>query len=134
MVSPEGVPPGTAQERALADLCARLLDHLDCEVLPMAHLDSLIAHSDIADTPAHRRSLAIDLIAALLNDGRLLVGDVIGGDPAYIQPWAGTHTDIINRIRDRYLINYDNTYGWDLSIWLSRNDPERVWGNPSPAP
>lgn len=135
MAIPEGATPGAAQERALADLHAKLLDTLDGDVLPMAHLDSLITHSGIADTPVRRRSLAIDLIARLLKQGRLLVGDVIGGDPAYIQPWTGTHADIITRIRDRYIRNHDNTYGWDLSIWLSLNAPERIWGNTdSPCP
>lgn len=129
VVSPEGAPPHAAQERALADLCAKLLDSLDGDVLPMAHLDALVAHSDIADTAADRRSLATDLIATLLKQGRLLVGDVVGGDPAYIQPWTGTHADIINSVRDRYVRDYENTHGWDLSIWLSLNDPERVWDN-----
>lgn len=127
VVSPEGAPSPAAQERALADLCAKLLNTLDGDVLPMAHLDSLVAHSNIADTAADRRSLATDLIATLLKQGRLLVGDVVGGDPAYIQPWTGTHADIINSVRDRYVRDYANTHGWDLSIWLSLNDPERIW-------
>ena len=132
VVSPEGAPPHAAQERALADLCAKLLDSLDGDVLPMAHLDSLVAHSDIADTADDRRSLATDLIAALLKQGRLLVGDVVGGDPAYIQPWTGTHADIINNVRNRYVRDYANTRGWDLSIWLSLNDPERIWDKTEP--
>lgn len=128
MNSPDSPAPFDAtRQRAVADLRAQFLDHLAGDVLPMAHFNALITDSDLVPTVADRHTLALDLITELLRENLILVGGVVGGDPAYIQPWTGSHADILNRIRGLYVDNYDNTYVWDLTIWFSLNDPQRIW-------
>lgn len=103
-----------------------LLHHLDGDVLPMAHLDTLIADALPEEAPPRRQTMALDLIAALLADRRILVGDVIGGDPAFIEPWSGSDSDILDRIRSMYVQHYDATELWVFRIWLSLNDERRI--------
>lgn len=104
-----------------------LLHHLDGDVLPMAHLDTLIADALPKEAPLRRQTLALDLIASLLVDRRILVGDVIGGDPAFVKPWSGSDSDILERVRSRYVRHYDATELWVFRIWLSLNDDRRIY-------
>lgn len=106
---------------------AQLLQHLDGDVLPMAHLDTLVADALPNETPQRRQALAVDLIASLLAEHRILVGDVAGGDPAYIEPWSGSDGDILTRIRGLYIEHYDATELWVFRIWLSLNDDRKIF-------
>lgn len=132
MVRSEDAPPGAGM-RGAAELRERFLETLDGDVIPMAHLDNLISCSRLAPSAAARHSLALGIISALLRDNLILVGAVVGGDPAYIRPWVGSCDEIIDRIRHLYADNFDDTHGWDLSIWFSLNDPRRLWCDDDPA-
>lgn len=122
MTQPDRAAPGP-----LSSVRTELLHHLDGDVLPMVHLDTLIADALPTEAPPQRHTLALDVIAALLADRRILVGDVIGGDPAFIEPWSGSDSDIIERIRSRYVEHYDATELWVFRIWLSLNDERRIY-------
>jgi len=75
-------PKGTVDpDTAAAVLRAQLLADLDDEVWPMAHVESIINHRKLANTPAAHHALVLDIIGALLRDQLILVGDVVGGDP-----------------------------------------------------
>jgi hypothetical protein len=115
--------PGTAA----AVLRAQLLDDLDDDVLPMAHVESIINRRGLADTAEARQALALDVIGALLGEQRILVGDVVGGDPAYIDPWPGTPKDVLGRIRSLYVEHYAHSAEWVFRIWFSLNDKRKIF-------
>lgn len=106
----------------LEALRAALLEHLDGDVLPMAHLDTVIAKRWAATTAAERRAIAMELIGALLAEKVILVGDVVGGDPAFIEPWSGSDQVIIDRIEALYVDQYDEPDTWSFRIWFALND------------
>jgi hypothetical protein len=114
-------------DTAVTMLRAELLSHLNGDVVPMAHIDTLITrhHPDVSTTDRHH--LAMRTIESLHRDQLILVGDVVGGDPAYIQPWPATPEQILARIHDRYVTHYTDTIGWDLSIWFTRNDNRKIF-------
>jgi len=114
---------------AAAVLRTRLLDDLDDEVWPMDHVELIIDHYKLAETAEERQVLALDVLRSLLREKLILVGDVVGGDPAYINPWPGTPEDILDRIRSLYVDHYDDAVKWDLSIWISLNDERKIWRN-----
>jgi len=92
----------------------------------MTHLDTLIADALPNEALPRRQTLALDLIADLLADRRILVGDVIGGDPAFIEPWGGSDGDTLDRIRSMYVQHYEARELWVFRIWLSINDERRI--------
>src|ERR1700759_3041446 len=104
-------------DTAAAVLRAQLLDDLDDDVWPLAHVESIINRRKLADTPAAHHALVLDVFGALLRDQLILVGDVVGGDPAYIDPWPGTVAEILERIRSLYVDHYADHAKWDLIIW-----------------
>lgn len=108
-------------------LRTQLLGDLDGDVLPMAHVETIINRRHLADTPEAHHALALGVIGALLHDQLILVGDVVGGDPAWIEPWPGTSAEVLKRIRSRYVDHYTDHVKWDLSIWFSLNDERRIW-------
>ncbi|WP_373145964.1 hypothetical protein [Mycobacterium marinum] len=127
---PDHRAPDTAghlSEAALAVLGTQLIEDLDDDVMPMAHVESIITRHKLADTAEARQALALTTIASLLADQTILVGDVVGGDPAYIEPWPGTPAEILDRIRSLYIDHYNDTVKWDLRIWFSLNDERKIW-------
>jgi len=116
---------------AAAALRSHLLDDLDDDVWPMAHVESIINRHKLADTAEERQVLALDVLRSLLREKLILVGDVVGGDPAYIDPWPGTPEDILDRVRSLYVDHYADTVKWDLRIWISLNDERKIWRNNS---
>ncbi len=97
----------------------------------MAHVESIINRHKLADTAQEHQALALDVLRSLLHDKLILVGDVVGGDPAYIAPWPGAPEDIIDRIRSLYVDHYADTVMWDLCIWISPNDERKIWRDSS---
>jgi hypothetical protein len=75
-----------AAAAAVEEVRQQLLDDLDGDVLPIAHLDTIISRHHRGVQIPDRHDLAISTIASLLAEQSILVGDVIGGDPAYIIP------------------------------------------------
>ncbi len=133
MVRSDDGPAHSARMRGVSELREKFLDSLDGDVVPIALLDTLITESGLAPAAVDRHRLALELVATLLHEDLILVGGVVGGDPAYIQRWTGSRDEILDRIRHLYVDNFGNTHGWDLVIWLSSNDPRRVWGDGKPA-
>lgn len=117
----------TSELDAADALRIQLIADLDDDVWPMAHVESIINSRKLADTPAAHHALVLEVIGALLRDQVILVGDVVGGNPAWIEPWPGTPADILDRIRSLYVEHYADTSKWVFSIWLSLNDERRIW-------
>jgi hypothetical protein len=127
---PSATPEGTADSyTAAAVLGAQLLDDLDGDVLPMAHVEAIINRRKLADTPQAHHALVLDVLGALLGDQLILIGDVVGGDPAWIEPWPGTPAEVLERIRSLYVEHYDHSAKWVFSIWLSLNDERKIWSH-----
>jgi hypothetical protein len=129
---PSATPPeGTVDpDTAAAVLRAQLLDDLDGgEIWPMAHVESIINRRKLADTPQAHHVLVLDVLGALLDDQLILIGDVVGGDPAWIEPWPATPDDILARIRSLYVEQYTDRVKWNFSIWISPNDERKIWAH-----
>ncbi len=86
------LPPRTARwppTTAAAVLRARLLEDIDDDVLPMAHVQTLIDRHTLAVTAEEHHALVLDVLGSLLHENLIQVGDVLGGDPTYFDPLAG---------------------------------------------
>ncbi|KDE96657.1 hypothetical protein Y900_031040 [Mycolicibacterium aromaticivorans JS19b1 = JCM 16368] len=116
-----------APTTAAAVLRARLLEDIDDDVLPMAHVQTLIDRHTLAVTAEEHHALVLDVLGSLLHENLIQVGDVLGGDPTYFDPWPGTPEAILDRIRSLYIDHYTDPTKWDLSIWICPHDERKTW-------
>jgi hypothetical protein len=113
----------TAEDRLRNQLLRDMLG----DVLPMAHVHSVINREDLADTVSAKQDLAVRTVRSLLQDGLMQIGDVSGGDPAKLIPWELSLDDAMARLQDRFVRHYEEPAMWVFSFWFGLTETgERV--------
>ncbi|WNG93713.1 hypothetical protein [Mycobacterium sp. ITM-2016-00318] len=58
-------------------------------------------------------------VASLLSEGLAVVGDIVGGTGATVDPWKLSTEEALARVRDRYVGQYDDWHQWGWLIWFA---------------
>lgn len=89
----------------------------DC--ISLSHIDSVVAHNYSADPRAARQQLLMNTIQLLLTDGLVVVGDIVGGTDATVEPWKVSLEDAVACLHDRYVLHYDSWETWGWTTWFA---------------
>jgi hypothetical protein len=58
-------------------------------------------------------------IGSLLSEGLVVVGEIVGGTDAYVDPWKVSTEDALIRLRQFYVTHYDDEARWSVAIWFA---------------
>lgn len=105
-------------QNAVCALRSELLLDGTAMCLPMAHVMSVVDRKDLAGTVPARQGLALRTIRSLLDDGLMMVGDIVGASDEQVVPWDLTADGAMRRIRDLFVAHHDEPTLWDFTIWL----------------
>jgi hypothetical protein len=89
------------------------------ECLPLGHIDSVVAYDHPAEPLAARQSRVMTTIGSLLSEGLVVVGEIVGGTDAYVDPWKVSTEDALIRLRQFYVTHYDDEARWSVAIWFA---------------
>jgi hypothetical protein len=97
----------------------QLLRDLLGECLSLSHVDSVVAQdrSQTPDTVRQARLMAT--IGSLLTDNLIVVGDIVGGSDARVEPWNVPLKQAMERLRDRYVVHHDSWDVWGWTTWFA---------------
>lgn len=95
----------TNDSNALRDQLLR--DASEGECLPLAHVDH-VARRMTSDSLAARQSLLIRTVRSLIDDGLMVVGNIVGASDERVEPWDMSLDDAMALIHDEYVVNHDN--------------------------
>jgi hypothetical protein len=74
---------------------------LSGDYLSLRNIDSVIAYDYPAEPLSARQELLMTLIRSLLDDGLLVVGDIVGGTDAKVEAWNVTIEDALAPLNER---------------------------------
>lgn len=109
----ESQPASTAQDRLRTELLTGAL----YDLVPLAEVESVIIHDNLAATVSDRQELALRTIRSLLQDELMQLGDL----PYPGEKFAGWSLSIdaaMDRVHHLFVRHYDERASWDLTIWL----------------
>ena len=89
------------------------------ECLPLGHIDSIVAYDHPAEPLATRQSRVAGTIGSLLTEGLIVIGEIVGGTDAYVDPWKLSTDDALARFHQLYVIGYDDEAKWKVAIWFA---------------
>ena len=81
---PERHPPKPG-DQSLRDELLRHMSGGEC--LSLGHIDSIIQYDYPTEPPSTRQSRVITAIESLLTEGLVVVGEIVGGTEASVDPW-----------------------------------------------
>ena len=103
--APESRQPRPGEQSFRDEL---LRDMSGGECLSLSHIDSIIQYDYPAEPLSTRQSRVITAIASLLTEGLAVVGEIVGGTDATVDPWKLPTKDALVRLRELYVTHYDD--------------------------
>ena len=69
----------------------------------------------------------ITAVASLLTEGLAVVGEIVGGTGATVDPWKLSTEEALVRLRELYVTHYDDWDRWGWVVWFALTpDGERA--------
>jgi hypothetical protein len=103
----------TAEDRLRAEILTSGL----YDWVPLAEIDSIIIDNHLAkDLPA-QQDLALKTIRSLAEDGLMEIGD-LPSEGRRLEVWDVSLDEALERIRSRFVGQYDEMPAWGYSTWL----------------
>lgn len=66
-------------------------------------------------------------VASLVTEGLAVVGEIVGGTGAHVDPWKLSTEEALARLHQLYVTHYDNEVGWGWVVWFALTpDGERA--------
>ena len=82
-------------------------------------IDSRIQYDYRTEPLSTRQSRVIDAVASLLKEGLAVVGEIVGGSDATVDPWKLSTEEALVRLRELYVAHYDDEDRWSVAIWFA---------------
>ena len=121
---PEGDLP-KPNKQSLRDELLQSMSGGEC--LPLGHIDSVVAYDHPDEPLATRQSRVTMTISSLLTEGLVVIGEIVGGTDAYVDPWKLSTEDALGRLHQLYVVGNDDDARWKVAIWFSLTpEGERV--------
>ena len=73
---------------------------------------------------ADKQQLTLRVIASLLDDGLVRIGDLLG-DQGRFQAWDVSRDEAMQRVHERYIDRYDDLDAWIWEVWFDLTDVGR---------
>jgi hypothetical protein len=122
--APESHPPRPGEQAFRDEL---LRDMAGGEYLSLSHIDSKIQYDYRAEPLSTRQSRVMTAVASLLSEGLVVVGAIVGGTGATVDPWRLSTEEALARLRELYVAHYDDWDKWGWVVWFAlAPDGERV--------
>jgi hypothetical protein len=97
------------------------------ECLSLSHVDSVVAYDHPEEPLAVRQLRVMTTVEALVTEGLLMIGDIVGGGNDHVNPWKVSTKDALSQMGDLYVTRYDNEPGWGWTVWFALTpEGERV--------
>jgi hypothetical protein len=117
---PDHAPPGNDEGAPAKNaLRGQLLGDLLGECLSLSHIDSVVAHLYSDNTDNTRQGRLLATIGALLTDGLIVVGDIVGGSDERVEPWNVPLEEVMERLHERYVVHHDSWEVWGWTTWFA---------------
>ncbi|MCV7170127.1 hypothetical protein H7I41_09385 [Mycobacterium manitobense] len=98
-----------------------LQDGLGGECMSLAHVDGVVARISPDESLAAQQEIVLRSIRTLLDDGLMVVGQIVGGSDERVEPWALTTEDALARIHAGYVVHHEDQ-AWSFSTWFALTD------------
>ena len=89
------------------------------ECLSLGHIDSVVAYDYPTEPLAARQSRVIATVRPLLTDGLMVIGEIVGGTDARVDPWQLPTEHALARLHQKYVTLYDDEASWSVAIWFA---------------
>jgi hypothetical protein len=117
----------TQRENAYERLRAELLISGLSDWVSLAEVQQIITHFQLANTDSERQDLTLRSIRSLLDDGLMRIGELPGPDGKF-PAWEPIDV-AMDRLHERFVVQYDEPTSWDYSIWLGLTEAGRPVAN-----
>lgn len=116
---PDQAAPGSRGGASAEDvLRAELLSYMVGNCLSLGHVDSVAEVAFPGAPLAVRQARLMDIIGALLTDGLIVVGDIVGASDERVDPWGVPIEEALKRLHDLYIVQHDNWDVWGWTTWF----------------
>jgi hypothetical protein len=114
--APESPPPRPGEQAFRDEL---LRDMSGGEYLSLSDIDSIIQYDYRTEPLSTRKSRVMTAVASLLSEGLVVVGAIVGGTGATVDPWKLSTEEALVRLRDLYVAHYDDEDRWGWVVWFA---------------
>lgn len=100
-------------------LLDELLQDMSDGVVPLSNLDSMTAYDYPSAPIAEKQAVVLSAVQSMLESGRVIVGHVVGGSEAYVDPWDLTVVQVMEVLHDWYVTHHDDPATWEWTTWFA---------------
>ncbi|MBB3750051.1 hypothetical protein FHT44_002512 [Mycolicibacterium sp. BK634] len=92
--------------------------------VPLERIHWYVNNEYKGQPPEAIQAKVVDLITELVAEGTFVLGDTTGDGGTFV-PWDLPLADALNRIRNVYIDNFDDSNTWGWAVWLDLTDKGR---------
>ena len=114
--APESRQPRPGEQAFRDEL---LRDMSGGEYLSLSHIDSKIQYDYRTEPLSERQARVMTAVVSLLTEGQAVIGEIVGGTGATVDPWKLSTEEALVRLRELYVAHYDDEDRWSVAIWFA---------------
>ena len=114
--APESRQPRPGEQAFRDEL---LRDMSGGEYLSLSHIDSKIQYDYRTEPLSERQARVMTAVVSLLTEGQAVVGEIVGGTGATVDPWKLSTEEALVRLRELYVAHYDEEDRWGWVVWFA---------------
>ena len=89
------------------------------EYLSLSHIDSKIQYDYRTEPLSERQARVMTAVVSLLTEGQAVIGEIVGGTGATVDPWKLSTEEALARLRELYVAHYDDEDRWGWVVWFA---------------
>ncbi len=89
------------------------------EYLSLSHIDSKIQYDYRTEPLSERQARVMTAVVSLLTEGQAVIGEIVGGTGATVDPWKLSTEEALVRLRELYVAHYDDEDRWGWVVWFA---------------
>ena len=114
--APESHQPRPGEQAFRDEL---LRDMSGGEYLSLSHIDSKIQYDYRTEPLSERQARVMTAVVSLLTEGQAVIGEIVGGTGATVDPWKLSTEEALVRLRELYVTHYDDWHKWGWVVWFA---------------
>jgi len=114
--APESHQPRPGEQAFRDEL---LRDMSGGEYLSLSHIDSKIQYDYRTEPLSERQARVMTAVVSLLTEGQAVIGEIVGGTGATVDPWKLSTEEALVRLRELYVAHYDDEDRWGWVVWFA---------------
>ncbi len=89
------------------------------ESLSLSDIDSKIQYDYRTEPLSERQARVMTAVVSLLTEGQAVIGEIVGGTGATVDPWKLSTEEALVRLRELYVAHYDDEDRWGWVVWFA---------------